>query len=459
LAYSPNANRIFSNDAAPFEGAANVTVINPQLMTVVYSYDYSNVIMMDCIYNSINDTIWVWYSGSTGEFFDEYDASGSAIIASHSVSTDWGVGGIGKQGFLAYNPNSNHIIMMPSNYPVSELSYSIYDCNTNAVLEKNNVTGYTMVYPVYVSTNNSYYISSNVITTPTVKIDASTFSQSVVTNMTASQGGFSYVPEVDKLFGQNLDIGTGCAVFDPSTNNIVTTIPGIISFYEAIFDPMTNCVVISDGASGGSYDIGGGLCYVDSSSYLPVNFISLKNAYALVYCDGTSTVLAGSNINDSIFSFPSSYPTGSLPQPDLPAAPIARIELVDNGGFESNSLAAWTQDNMSFTTVTTNATYVHSGSYGLRTGPDPMGFLSQSLATIAGNTYNLTFWLYADGGSPTDVKVYWEGVQVLDIPNGNTGGGFQQYSASVNALVNGSQLVIGLFNSPSYFGLDDISVI
>jgi hypothetical protein len=69
--------------------------------------------------------------------------------------------------------------------------------------------------------------------------------------------------------------------------------------------------------------------------------------------------------------------------------------LVTNPGFESGTLVgSWTQSgNLGFTSVANSAPFVHSGTFGLEMGPvGSLGFITQTLATQVGTTYDLSYW-------------------------------------------------------------------
>jgi PKD repeat protein len=133
--------------------------------------------------------------------------------------------------------------------------------------------------------------------------------------------------------------------------------------------------------------------------------------------------------------------------------------LVVNGGFETGNFTGWTEGgNFAACFVSSSPTYVHSGQYGAQLGPGgTLGYLSQTLATTAGKSYLLSFWLNSQGGTPNEFLVSWNGTNLIDQTNlGITGWTNLQFTVSATGA--GTALEFGFRNDPIYFGLDDISV-
>jgi hypothetical protein len=133
--------------------------------------------------------------------------------------------------------------------------------------------------------------------------------------------------------------------------------------------------------------------------------------------------------------------------------------LVLNGGFELGSFADWaTSGNFDFCSVYSGSPPAHSGIYGAALGPfGSPGYISQTVSTLPGQTYQISCWLYCDGSTPNEFLVFWNGVTVYDGVNiGTTFWTNLQFQAS--ATSTSTPLKLGFRNDNSYFALDDIAV-
>lgn len=138
--------------------------------------------------------------------------------------------------------------------------------------------------------------------------------------------------------------------------------------------------------------------------------------------------------------------------------PVAALELVVNGGFETGDFAGWTHSgNTDFSGV--DLGNPHTGTWAAILGPtDSLGFLSQDLVTVPGQPYDFSFWLYSESNEPpNEFHASWDGGSVfaaVDIPAQP----YTQYVFNVAATGVLTTIEFGFRNDPSFFWLDDVSV-
>ena len=139
--------------------------------------------------------------------------------------------------------------------------------------------------------------------------------------------------------------------------------------------------------------------------------------------------------------------------------------IVTNGGFETGNFNDWTLDAITTVTVVgKDKGLVHSGKYGAELGQgSSLGYLSQTLPTIAGQTYRLSLWLanpknsISTNATPNEFQVQWEDTTIYDGVN-LPFMAWTNLQFTVTATTSGSLLQFGFRDDPYYLGLDDISV-
>jgi hypothetical protein len=127
------------------------------------------------------------------------------------------------------------------------------------------------------------------------------------------------------------------------------------------------------------------------------------------------------------------------------SAVCSATNIVQNPGFESGT-ANWT-----FSGWNTTSSPVHSGTQSADTGcvgsacvvPGSGAFISQSLGTVTGQNYDLSFWVTESGGPTSEILVRWNGSTVADIlnPNNNGANNWRQLSFTNLAATSTSTLL------------------
>jgi hypothetical protein len=133
-----------------------------------------------------------------------------------------------------------------------------------------------------------------------------------------------------------------------------------------------------------------------------------------------------------------------------------RADLVVNGGFETGDFSGWTlSGNTGFTFV---GNQPQSGNSAAWLGPvGSPGFLSQDVTTTPGQTYNVSYFLASDGGTPNLFTAMFAG-QTLFSQTNIPAQGYTQYSFNVKATGTTSTLQFGFRNDPGWLRLDGVSV-
>jgi len=134
--------------------------------------------------------------------------------------------------------------------------------------------------------------------------------------------------------------------------------------------------------------------------------------------------------------------------------------VVQNGGFEAGDFTGWTQNGGGDSvTVTASSPYVHAGAFGAELGASSLSYLSQTLATVPGQAYAVSFWLTdADGGNPEIFQANWGSMTIYALTNPAAAFGWTNFMTILTATSTNTVLQFGSENGPSYFGLDDVSV-
>ncbi len=154
---------------------------------------------------------------------------------------------------------------------------------------------------------------------------------------------------------------------------------------------------------------------------------------------------------------------------------IARADLVTNGGFENAvpvgpgvlEPVGWTVYSPSTDTSDDCGAFSdivpHTGTCAMNIGSDTGDeWLSQTLSTVPGTTYAISFWLYSDlpyGGTVgNNLTATFGNTTIYSVTNMPVGS-YQQFVEYATATSTSTALTFtGGDNDYSDFGLDDVSV-
>lgn len=142
-------------------------------------------------------------------------------------------------------------------------------------------------------------------------------------------------------------------------------------------------------------------------------------------------------------------------------APAARADLVTNGDFETGDFTGWQVQSV-HGTVSVGSLFAYAGTYGagLEEGFGGTGEVSQQLATTAGQSYTISFYLEAGINPPADLKVYFGSDLLLDLAGAAPLGPWTKYTFT-DVAASASTLLAFDFSAPGtigWFSLDNVSV-
>ena len=147
-------------------------------------------------------------------------------------------------------------------------------------------------------------------------------------------------------------------------------------------------------------------------------------------------------------------------------AASAHANLVTNGGFEIGNFTGWTVTNAAggSSDISVASNFPHAGSFYARFGATGASFdtISQTLATIAGASYTVSYWLRTDvvlaAGTDDAFQFNWDGGAVEDslVNLGDTP--YTLHTATRVASSTSTTISFAARNFPGFDRLDDVSV-
>lgn len=130
-----------------------------------------------------------------------------------------------------------------------------------------------------------------------------------------------------------------------------------------------------------------------------------------------------------------------------------------NGGFETGSFTGWTQSgDTSFTSVSCGGGAAEGQCYSSFGPTGGLGYITQTIQTIPGLSYWITFWLSNPTSDVTSQFVVdWDESQVLGMDGSTT---FDWTAFRIETVASGTTTDVrfGFYNSPSYWYFDGVDV-
>jgi hypothetical protein len=235
----------------------------------------------------------------------------------------------------------------------------------------------------------------------------------------------------------------------------------------------------SSGPIGGPFSPAGQAYFLGNSSSTPLNWSLINTSIWLNVSATGGTLISGeqSTVVVSLSSAAKNLPVGiytasilftNLNTGVAQSVPF-RLEvspLIQNGGFETGSFAYWNLSGNFGSSYTVSvprsySIYSHSGYFSGFLGVNPsFGYLSQTVTTIPGQSYLLSFFIDSSSGigSINEFGVSWNGFSIFDQQDFTTAG-WTQLQFIVQATSGSTELEFSFDNATNYFWLDDVSLI
>jgi hypothetical protein len=154
---------------------------------------------------------------------------------------------------------------------------------------------------------------------------------------------------------------------------------------------------------------------------------------------------------------------GVLAALTLSVSMAARANLVTNGDFETGDFSGWTTSiDPVFDGVDSSAP--QAGTFAAFFGnPDGPSTISQTVATVAGTTYSVEFWLMAEAdpngtSAPNSFSFQWDGWTMAPALVNTGSFGYTEFQYFITASSPSSSLAFSFSNTPAFWDFDSVVV-
>lgn len=144
----------------------------------------------------------------------------------------------------------------------------------------------------------------------------------------------------------------------------------------------------------------------------------------------------------------------------LGAVSCAHANLIVNGDFETGTLSSWTviDGGTSSFGISVNNFNPHSGTSAADFFDTvPIDTIEQTIATVVGTTYHISFYLVNNSGAPNQFTAAFGGTSLLMLTD-SPSFGYMQFSADVVATGSLTTLAFSGYSGPGTYSLDDVEV-